>query len=75
MPLAESESDWFSLATCCSASRVQDIPPCQEIAEITQKLTKFSTLDYEEYMRFMRASWLLLSPADILIRLTGFDLH
>lgn len=27
----------------------------QEIAETTQKLTKFSTLDYEEYMRFMRA--------------------
>ena len=31
-------------------------PLWKAITEIAQKLTKFATLDYEEYMRFIRAS-------------------
>ena len=27
---------------------------CQEIVDITHKVTKFTTLDYDEFIRFMR---------------------
>ena len=34
---------------------IRHVAAAQEIMEITRKLTKFATIDYEEYIRFIRA--------------------
>ena len=46
----------FCVFSHSGSSHVSHFPLWKAITEIAQKLTKFATLDYEEYMRFIRAS-------------------